>query len=438
MFIVLTFILHVGAQNIEVIGDTIEIKLDGYKAGEIQWQFSTDNKNWNDIPNENSIAIKQKAIKTGFYRTIISSSNCTYFSETSSVFVILNKDDKIIFLKDIFVNKESGYECFRIPTILKSLNNRLLAFAEGRKNSCDDSGDTDIVLKYSDNEGITWSQLITIWNDGNNTCSNPSPVFDEVNNVIWLVACWNSNLDNETRFLNGTNIYQRKIFTISSKDNGLTWELPKDITSNVKTDQMNWYGTGPCHGIQIKSNIHKNRLIVPCNHSIFSTFFSHTIFSDDLGNTWKLGGIVPTTGQNESTIAELDNGKLILSMRNYKEPRTLRTISFSYDLNESWSTAVPNKNLIEPICQGSLLSITNDNKIRLLFSNPANQNERKNLTIKTSNDLGITWNKYYEITKNYSAYSDLVEISKKMVGIIFENGLQNPYEKISFSIISLE
>ena len=79
----------------------------------------------------------------------------------------------------VFKSGEDGYKCFRIPTILKSQNGTLLAFAEGRKNSCSDTGDIDLVLKKSSDNGNTWSALKVIWDDGNNTCGNPSPVLDK-------------------------------------------------------------------------------------------------------------------------------------------------------------------------------------------------------------------------------------------------------------------
>ena len=49
----------------------------------------------------------------------------------------------------VFKSGEEGYNCYRIPTIIKSQNGALLAFAEGRKNSCSDTGDIDLVLKKS-------------------------------------------------------------------------------------------------------------------------------------------------------------------------------------------------------------------------------------------------------------------------------------------------
>jgi len=40
------------AQNIECIGNTINISMQDYKIGNIQWQFSSNGKEWIDLPNK--------------------------------------------------------------------------------------------------------------------------------------------------------------------------------------------------------------------------------------------------------------------------------------------------------------------------------------------------------------------------------------------------
>ena len=80
---------------------------------------------------------------------------------------------------DIYRKDQDGYSCFRIPAIVRSKAGTLLAFAEARKNSCSDTGNIDLVLKRSEDGGKTWSNLIIIWDAGNNVCGNPAPVVDQ-------------------------------------------------------------------------------------------------------------------------------------------------------------------------------------------------------------------------------------------------------------------
>ena len=68
----------------------------------------------------------------------------------------------------VFKPGESGVAAFRIPGLLsfaskKSGDRVLLAYAEGRVNSCVDFGGTHtVVLKRSIDRGRTWSPLSTI------------------------------------------------------------------------------------------------------------------------------------------------------------------------------------------------------------------------------------------------------------------------------------
>ncbi|MBK6948104.1 MAG: exo-alpha-sialidase [Haliscomenobacter sp.] len=77
-------------------------------------------------------------------------------------------------------------------------------------------------------------------------------------------------------------------------------------------------------------------------------YFSHTIHSDDGGTTWALGGTTPSDQVNESTVAELPGGKLLLNMRNYTSVR-IRQTSLSRDGGATWSPLKGDTALIEPV-----------------------------------------------------------------------------------------
>lgn len=429
------------AQNIERIGDIVEIELSGHQYGTIQWQTSNDKQIWHDIKGENKILLKHVVRESGYYRAKIAQTNCGYFSDKTLI-IASPLQEKILFQKDIFKAGDEGYFYFRIPAIIKTSTSRIIAFAEGRKKWGTDAGDIDLVMKYSDDYGFTWSKLQIVWDDNQNTCGNPAPVYDEVNNTIWLLTTWNNGQDDEAKIIEGTSIDGRRVFSLNSTDDGITWSRPKEITSDVKTSEMRWYATGPCHGIQVSDGKFKNRLIIPCDHSMNPVYFSHVIYSDDFGSNWKLGGVVPTMWQNECSIAELKDGKLILSIRNFALIyKGYRTTSYSNDGGLKWTSVKPNPYLIQPNCQGSLLSIkpeVSDNNYKLYSSNPSNKAIRENLIIKISNDDGITWNDSISVYKGPSAYSDMLEISKNSIGIIFENGINHPYEKISYGFVKIQ
>lgn len=333
----------------------------------------------------------------------------------------------------VYKSASEGYSCFRIPAIIQSPAKTLLAFAEARKNNCGDAGDIDLVVKRSTDGGKTWSERITVWDDAGNTCGNPVPVVDRSTGTIWLLMTWNLGQDNIGEINDGTAKDTRRVFVTHSEDDGLSWAAPEEITSSVKRVSWGWYATGPCHGIQLVHGSYAGRLVVPCDFITLQTKegSSHVIYSDDHGKTWQLGGIVQQNKVNESTVAELSDGTLMLNMRSGSGSRM---VALSTDGGSSWSDAKADVHLPDPTCQGSLLSYTD--KDLLFFSNPSSSASRENMTIKRSTDDGRTWSSAYRVYDGPSAYSDIVMIDDAHIGILYEGGVSRPYEGIAFRVIA--
>jgi sialidase-1 len=340
----------------------------------------------------------------------------------------------------IFRQGQDGYAVFRIPAIIKAKNGTLLAFAEGRKNSGSDTGDIDLVMKSSTNDGKTWSPLKVVWDDGDNVCGNPAPVVEQESGIVYLLLTWNLGSDHERDIIDQKSKDTRRVFITQSDDHGNSWTKPKEITSSTKKDDWTWYATGPVHGIQLSKNEqYKGRMVIPCDHIEAETrhYYSHVIYSDDKGKTWQLGGSTPQHQVNECSIAELDNGDLLLNMRNYDRDSKTRRTALSTDGGITWSDLKNDTALIEPICQGSLLGNDQKGSKTLYFSNPASEKSRENMTLKYSDDDGVSWSKAFVVHRGPSAYSDIVRVSKHTIGILYEGGIKSPYEGISIEIVEL-
>lgn len=337
------------------------------------------------------------------------------------------------FAQAVFQAGDGGYKCFRIPAIVKAKSGNLLAFAEARKNSCSDTDNIDLVVKSSKDNGTTWSDLSVVWDDQDNTCGNPAPIVDAKTGAVVLVATWNLGGDHEKDIIAGTSKDTRRVYVLRSTDEGKSWSAPKEITKDTKKENWAWYATGPGNGIQIKKGAHKNRMVVACDYVEVKTNkgYSHVIYSDDAGITWTLGGIAPKEGVNESTVAEAGKGELLLNMRNYNREK-LRKVARSTDGGATWVDFKSDPALEEPVCQGSLISLSKG----MAFANPASQTKREKMTIKLSFDKGHTWTKSHLVHAGPSAYSNLVELNKKEIGILYEGGEKSPYEKIVFKKVS--
>jgi sialidase-1 len=336
---------------------------------------------------------------------------------------------------DIFRSGEDGYHTYRIPALIESRQGRLLAFCEGRKNSDNDRGDIDLLLKRSTDGGKTWLPAQIVWDDGMNTCGNPCPVVDRDTGVIWLLMSWNfGQLLREADVQVGFGEDSRRVFVTRSADEGATWSAPVEITAAVKRPEWTWYATGPGNGIQLRNG----RLVIPCDHKVKGTltYHSHTIHSDDHGRTWQLGGIADDT-TNESTVVELEDGALLLNMRN-RSGWNRRAIARSRDGGSTWSPVEYDDALVESMCQGSLVTVRrwNEASDRLLFSNPADT-WRARMTVRLSRDGGGTWPAARLIHEGPSAYSSLCVLPEGEVGLLYESGEKRPYERITYARFSL-
>ena len=339
----------------------------------------------------------------------------------------------------VFTRGENGFDTYRIPAIVQTNDGTILAFAEARKNSRSDTGDIDLVVKRSTDGGRTWSGIITVWNDAENVCGNPSPVVDRATGRIILLSTWNKGTDFEKDIHARRSSGTRMVFCMYSDDDGLTWSEARDITSEAKLPEWTWYATGPCHAVQMRSG----RIVVPCNHGIPDdpdglATHSHVIYSDDCGATWHIGGS-PCTG-NESTLVELDNGDLMLNMRKNRTPNlpkdlTGREVAISHDGGLTFDAPYIDKKLIEPICNASIIDYSPAGRRTgiILFSNPEHPTKRRNMTLRMSSDNGGNWERVCTITEGPTAYSDICVLSDGDVSVLYEDGLEMSYEDIRFA-----
>lgn len=344
----------------------------------------------------------------------------------------------------VFKNGEDQYECYRIPAIIKAPNGDLLAYAEARKKGCNDFGDIDLVMKRSRNNGKTWSALQIVVDNKELKAGNPAPVVDRLDprfpkGRIFLL--YNTATTSEGDARKGIGV--REVGYITSEDNGATWSKPVNITTSVHRPKAPSYNAAynftedwrtnaltPGHALQLTRGKNKGRLFIAANHAAGGTLQEHNVetnkahcfYSDDHGETWQLGATVEMAGGNESTAAELEDGSVLQNIR-YKNPvEKYRVLAFSKSGGETWDTAYVAKELPDPVCEGSMISLAYKGDHLVLFSNAASQTKREKLTIRVSKDNGKNWPVAYLLDGGTVAYSDLVPIDAKNIGVLYEKG----------------
>lgn len=316
---------------------------------------------------------------------------------------------------DVFTNNTYGYSVFRIPGIVSTRKGTLLAYAEARKVGSD-WAPMDIVLRRSDDGGETWGTIHVIASGATEgkTMNNPVMISEKDGDVIHFIYCEN----------------YRKAFYMKSEDEGLSWSPVTEITNAFHEFSAREQGgypwkviaTGPGHGIKVKTG----RLLVPIWMANGKDAHAHdpsvvsVIYSDDQGLSWHGGEIIYNTttmkDPNESQVVELSNGKIMLNIRSTSLSKN-RTISYSEDGISAWSLPYFDETLIDPVCMGSITKYSDG---ILIFSNLKSTQERENLTIRISEDDGLTWKYSTQICKGPAAYSDLTVDKDKNIYCLFE------------------
>ena len=278
------------------------------------------------------------------------------------------------------------------------------------------------MLKRSEDGGNTWSeQQLAYREEGDIAIGNPCPVVDRDTGTLWLLF----SRDNHD------------VLVTHSRDDGLTWAEPRDITADAKKQEWTWYATGPGIGIQLERGENKGRLVIPCDHQTPDGYRSgsHAVYSDDHGQTWQAGAAIQPGG-DECQVVELEDHRLLMNMRMENRSEGYRALARSGDGAETWSKPIYDENLPCPVCQASFIRAGS----RLLFSNPVppgpatfERGDRVNLTVRASEDEGRSWPVARLLHKGPSAYSCLCALPGGDIGCLYEGGEKMCYEQIIFA-----
>lgn len=334
----------------------------------------------------------------------------------------------------VFEAGMNEFASIRIPSIILSKSKVLLAFAEGRAADKDQAFNK-IILRRSFDLGATWSAVQIIASDQDAALNNPCAVQESESGTIFLTyQSYPGTLSERSGQIgtgyDGDNIV--RCWLIRSNDDGATWTVPIEITRSAKRENtVTTIASGPGIGIQLTTGPHAGRLVFPFNEGPFGFWNIYTVYSDDRGQSWRMGqvapgGIVETNGKrssqvNECQVVELSDGRLMMNARRWAGKQVRKT-TVSNDGGQSWSEVEDVPEIKDPSCMGSIIRCKNphsDGAPLLLFSGP-NSDKRTNGTIFISDDQGQTWPKSKVIEPGLFAYSCLVELPDSSIGCLYE------------------
>ncbi len=331
-----------------------------------------------------------------------------------------------------FASAPASKTWYRIPALVRTGTGAIIAFAERRDNdSTRDRGNYDIVARTSTDNGCNWGPLRVVADAGPNHLSSPVPLWDPSTSSVLLFTSLRDTHD----------VYQG-LYLQRSVDDGATWTPQADGRVRV-TNPARWKGglQGPGHGLVLTHGPAAGRLIFAMGYKRDGHYGTYALFSDDGGTTWQVGfdRLAPGKLQLiEGTIAELPDGRLLVSYRDKRKtkPGSNRVFATSSDSGASITTYRTRPGIKTMAVQGSLLQTGTG---PLLFSAPSfiktkNLTIRRDMRLFISTNGGATWRKGPLIggKAKPAAYSDLVELDANTIGLLYETGKRTWRERIVF------
>lgn len=333
----------------------------------------------------------------------------------------------------------TDYFGIRVPAVARAPDGALLALAEGRVFEKQDPGydHIDLLLKRSTDGGCTWSQGVRL-------DRHPDSRLDSEGRPLDLTASANPVIlvDEELgrvfvlllRLPDGLGAIwavpeedDMQTWLLYSDDSGLTWSEPRRIEGG--TEAIPYPDFFPSLGSSVQ--LSTGRLVVPATAVIDNRYRDFVLYSDDHGETWAAGELIPndTHNINEAQVAELSDGQLLHSARqSVNQPD--RIFTQSVDGGETWGVpraAFASTTVAEAVERQrfSLDGGDGDMGDWLLHTLPSGDERgaRRNLDLLYGplDDEGrVRLPHLRRLFWGSAGYSDLVSLGPESVGVFFE------------------
>jgi sialidase-1 len=343
------------------------------------------------------------------------------------------------------------YHSYREPVAVQTKTDRIVCLCHaGNRFSWPERSGQDFTVSYSDDGGRTWSAPSLVAEHGNYSMQSHGLVYDvQVDQLhcLYTVYRWDYSLAKgrgveasapviKAQLEAGEDLHRQYI--VSSKDGGETWSEPRDISAIMPEQDSNGH-FGSSEGRQLTIGPRAGRLLVPGGLRAEDNerdVIRKSLFvwiSDDHGKTWRASEpLLKTTATREysceARVTELSDGTLLYNLRT----RNLgRHLARSSDAGETWSALEPEEELRSTQCNGSMITLReNDGQLtRTIMCSLPLPGGRNQGVIYVSYDDGHTWPRRHDLIPGFFAYSCLIQIDSKSVGLFYE---ANHYRDICF------
>ena len=324
-----------------------------------------------------------------------------------------------------------GYRQYRIPAMAVTPTGRIIAIYDARADLDDLPGPIDLVIRFSDDNGNTWSeQKLFGKHEGITGYGDAGILIDPsvgqtgrilvLNQVTQLAGFFESSPG-----VDPDDPTVAQIELSISDDDGKTWSH-KYITEQLKNESTPGIFATSGMGSRISTGKYDGRLLHTFVIRRGNTLLAAIGYSDDHGLNWKLGAEIP--GGNETAIIGLPDGSILLHSR----ATPFRLSGSSTDGGQTLNELGPDLALPDPSDNGSL-ALLDDGAI--ICTHNHDSDLRRFTVVKKSYDNGKTWPEVAILEVGSSAYSTACQLEDGSIGVLFE---RNGYSELVFAKVESE
>jgi hypothetical protein len=331
--------------------------------------------------------------------------------------------------KLLFSAGDDGAEHYRIPALLTAKDGSLITATDKRWKTLHDlPNHIDLVIRRSTDNGETWSNALTIAGaESAIGFGDPALVLNhKTGEIVCLFAA-------DKGFFSSSSSSPILLYQSKSKDNGITWSSPQNITPQIygpgssNPVTQNWQGAFVSSGSAIQMRSGRLIAAISVREDITRAVSNFIIYSDDNAITWKVSPNRAAINGNEAKLVELENRRILMSIRS----AGTRIFNLSKDRGWSWGVPYAQTSITDPSCNGDMIRYTSIvsgfKKNRMLHSIPFSTT-RKNLSVLLSYDEGQNWPVRKTIYSGPSAYSSLSILKDGSIGMYYEVGEYEIYQ----------
>ena len=342
---------------------------------------------------------------------------------------------------------EGPWPRYRIVGLVHLGDGHLLAAFDGRDTGQDVPDPTGLVQRRSLDGGRRWGpfeDLRSADREGRQWYCDPSYLHDPATGRLFVFhthakdrGVWDASA--------GTDDTDRDVMGSAvgiSEDSGRSWEF-RSVTAVAAPPELirTAFPTSGA-GIVLRRGPHAGRLLQPYCGWFYAdgrdgdapgtgerpaggeVVRSYVLFSDDHGESWQRGAPVGED-MDETTIAELSDGRVLLNSRDHARGGH-RRIAVSADGGASWEDRGIDAQFLDPGNNAQLTSRWPDAPAadprarELLFSNAHDRFARIRGTLSASHDDGETWHEVLVFEPGPLDYSVVQALDDGAIGLLWE------------------